>query len=108
MARKPTMRERVIYVESLAVCDRPRDCDDALALRFRYDPRLVDILKEALRDARTWNSPPVGGWLPALRCWFVEVDAWPDVRKHLLEAGYELDGLDAHWVPHSIWPRRAF
>jgi hypothetical protein len=65
--------------------------DTVLGLRFGYDPELVAVLKSAVREAaRALGVGFRGGWLPEHKLWFVENDAWPSVRRRLLEAGHTL------------------
>lgn len=60
-----------------------------IGLRFRFDARLVAVLKAALhRHADRRRSG--GGWSPSHRCWWVDLDIWPWVQQELAAAGYEV------------------
>jgi hypothetical protein len=71
-----------------------RGIDTVVGLRFGYDAALIAALKDLLRqwrDAVRQANPiaqTAGGWLPAYRCWFVEVPAWPAVAALLRQHGY--------------------
>ncbi len=70
-----------------------RDLDTVLGLRFRYDARVVALIKEGLREA--WGRCGcinAGGWLPEEKAWFVEWWAWPSVRRRLEAAGVKIVG----------------
>lgn len=66
--------------------------DTVVGLRFRYDARLVGLLKALLRleRRRVPRWPVAGGWLPEYRCWFVEERVWPAIAVALQAAGYRL------------------
>jgi hypothetical protein len=73
-----------------------RDGREVVGLSFTYDGDLVYDLKEALQDARECTAQKIaGGWLYKHRRWFVEPDAWPFIRRRLMQAGYRLDELPA-------------
>jgi hypothetical protein len=67
--------------------------DKVIRLRFAYDERIVERLKEALREARQFlgvRNP--GGWLAAHEAWFVEPAAWEHVKYQLEELGCRFGG----------------
>jgi hypothetical protein len=69
--------------------------DQVVCLRFQFNQRLTDGLKETLRRARLQADPSgtakaQGGWLPQYRVWFVKPAAWPLVRTYLLAQGCRL------------------
>jgi hypothetical protein len=67
--------------------------DTVLGLEFPYDPDLVELLKESIRDAkrRTGVAGTAGGWLAEHHRWFVERAAWPLIKAALLRAGHAVD-----------------
>ena len=68
-----------------------RDGHSVLALRSRYDPELVRLLKDAIRWAGSATGVKnAGGWLPDYRVWFVERAAWHLVRQRLVSAGCQI------------------
>jgi hypothetical protein len=69
--------------------------DEVLALKFRYDTKLVALLKDAFREAGKGSKARVGSWSPKERCWSVSGRFWPEVRRLLLDAGCELHGPEA-------------
>jgi hypothetical protein len=87
----------VIHVSAFQPFESRRGIDTVLALRFRFDRDLVELLKEALRQARCDLDLEyqAGGWLPQERAWFCEREAWPSVRAQLRLAGYDVTGPEA-------------
>jgi hypothetical protein len=84
-----------IHVSAFQPFESRRGVDTVLALRFRYDPELIDVLKRALQAARSIGfAYNPGGWLPEERCWFVERAAWLYVRAYLTDHGYRFSGTD--------------
>jgi hypothetical protein len=78
----------IINVSTFQPFESRQGVDTVFALRFRYDPDLVALLKSALRAARRRGlSFNPGGWLPNEHCWFVERSAWPYVRDFLAQEG---------------------
>jgi hypothetical protein len=74
--------------------------DTVVGLRFRYDPGLIQVLKDALRVAgETLYERNLGGWLPEHKAWFVERRAWRIVRQRLVEAGCVITGQPADEAP---------
>ena len=60
--------------------------------RFRYDPDIIQCLKEALRQAR-WSlnlHGRAGGWSPNRRAWWIEDEALYIVRHQLEAAGHRV------------------
>jgi hypothetical protein len=81
-----------------------------VALRFEYDPGLVELVKQALREARRWDKEMRewlrgGAWSPHRRFWWVDPDAWPAVRRKLLEMGVRLSGPDELMEPPPPKPK---
>jgi hypothetical protein len=76
-----------IHVSDLWPERGPFGCGPPVALRFRYDADLVDVLKDALWHARGRHGPKVGGWIADMKVWYVERSAWPAVRSELADAG---------------------
>jgi hypothetical protein len=79
----------MIRVSAFQPFESRQGVDTVLALRFQYDPELIESLKLALRRAsylKYIKNP--GGWLAEHRCWFVEREAWPIVQEHLRADGY--------------------
>jgi hypothetical protein len=70
--------------------------EPAVALRFPYNPAVVELLKRVFRGARPRRAPLVGGWSAKSRCWWVRSPYWPTIRKSLLVVGVELSGPAAH------------
>jgi hypothetical protein len=67
--------------------------DTVLTLRFDYDPDVVELVKDALAEARRLTGLfPAGGWLADRRYWFCEHWAWPTVRRRLEQAGHAVNG----------------
>jgi hypothetical protein len=81
-----------------------RKVPTALGLHFPYDPGLVQVIREALKEARVRTGRGnVGGWLPdqkPKKCWFVEFFAWPVVRQRLEKAGCVFEG-EAEALPQQ-------
>jgi hypothetical protein len=74
--------------------------DTVVGLRFKYDPALIDTLKDAIRTAaRHLRQRNLGGWLPEHKCWFVERRAWRMVRQRLVEAGCTITDEPAEESP---------
>jgi hypothetical protein len=85
-----------IHVSSFQPFESRRGVVTVLALRFPYDPELINVLKSALREAaRVVVIYNAGGWLAEHRCWFCERDVWPLVRERLAGAGYCFTGPEA-------------
>jgi hypothetical protein len=87
--------------------------DAVLVLRFEYDPDLVELVKHALRKARRWEKVMcewlrAGGWSPRRRYWWVDPEAWPAVRRQLLEKGVRLSGPDELMEPKPKPKLRGF
>jgi hypothetical protein len=83
-----------IHVSSFQPFESRVGRDTVLALRFQYNAEVVEVLKQALRDAgRRLGRRNLGGWLEEHRVWFVERCAWPLVRERL--AGIGCSFLDA-------------
>jgi hypothetical protein len=92
----------LIHVSAFQPFESRRGVDTVLALRFRYDPELIEVLKDSLRRAaRELDMHNVGGWLAEHRCWFVEREAWPYVRAWLTDRGCRFQG-----EVHDEEPRR--
>jgi hypothetical protein len=86
----------IIHVSAFQPFESRRGVDTVLALRFRYDPDVIEVLKDAIRRAsRDRGIRNAGGWLAEHRSWFVERQAWPCVRDQLRQAGYTLVGPEA-------------
>jgi hypothetical protein len=86
----------MIHVSAFQPFESRVGVDTVLALRFKYDPELIDVLKSALREAsRVLGIYNAGGWLAEHRCWFVERNAWPLVRERLAAAGVSFFGAEA-------------
>jgi hypothetical protein len=68
---------------------------DVLALRFDYNPELLQVLKDALRARKPQKPSEVGWWSGTFRCWLVTSDNWPKIRRSLLNAGVQLTGPEA-------------
>lgn len=65
--------------------------DHVIQLHFEYDPSLVARLKAILSVyAVGATSKVVGGWLPKLRCWFVEPEVWDVVKMELRYLGHQI------------------
>ena len=71
--------------------------DKVRSLRFKYDPELIDQLKEAIGAHRwrfgrhTFPRCTPGGWLPEHKVWFVEREIYDEVRYELEWLGHEFD-----------------
>jgi hypothetical protein len=79
----------MIRVSAFQPFESRRGIDTVLALQFRYDAELNEVIKSALREAsRDKGIKNAGGWLAEHRCWFVEREAWPSVREHLRAGRY--------------------
>jgi hypothetical protein len=86
-----------VHVSAFQPFSSRRGVDTVLALQFRYDAEVIEVLKDALRKAtRDLGIYNAGGWLAEHRSWFVERAAWPIVRDHLRRAGYTLVGPEAN------------
>jgi hypothetical protein len=59
-------------------------------LRFRYDLGVVATVKDAVARARARRGGGVGGWLPDMRAWFVELACWSEVSARLRAAGHRV------------------
>jgi len=65
--------------------------DTVVGLRFKYDPRVIDLIKAALREAQArFGTRNAGGWLQEHKSWFAERYAWFVVRRRLAAAGVTL------------------
>jgi hypothetical protein len=67
-----------------------------VALRFRYDPSLVSLVRQTLSRVSARDAPSRGGWSATDRCWWVGSDWWALVRRLLLDQGVKLYGPAAH------------
>jgi hypothetical protein len=77
-----------VHVSAFQPFESRRGVDTVLALRFRYDPDLIAVLKDALQEARRRGyGNNLGGWLAEHHCWFVERHVWPVVADRLREFG---------------------
>ncbi len=87
------MKRQRVNVYSFQPFSSRRGLDTVLALRFTYDPELVELLKTAFRDVgASTGRRNLGGWLPDHKLWFCEHVAWPVVRRRLLDAGHTIMG----------------
>ena len=65
--------------------------DTVVRLRFDYDAVLVSRLKALLTVYTVGTQHKiVGGWLPKLKCWFIEPDIWAIVKMELLFLGHRV------------------
>lgn len=71
--------------------------DRVIGIRFRYDPDVIEIIKDCLHDYRGPRSSIIdhermiktpGGWLQEYKAWFCEKNVWPDLKSRLKFAGY--------------------
>src|SRR5262249_37314367 len=81
-----------VYVFTFQPFPSRRGIDHLIGLKFSYDARLVELLKQALRSAAAQTGRgQLGGWLPQEKAWFLERLAWAHVRRELEQAGCTFD-----------------
>jgi len=92
----------MIRVESTTRWDGYRDADqDVVALRFRYDPAVILIVKNVLATVRDETGSFAGTWDNDLKFWWCYPWAWEAVRDLLDEQGVDYDdsGVDDFFAP---------
>ena len=63
---------------------------DVLRLNFQFDRQIIDIIKEVMNEYKDENGKPVGGYLPASKCWYWKAPWLPALKNRLVFIGVEL------------------
>ena len=86
IARGGPRRVQVFTVPAFPWCEG-KPPSPAVMLSFRWDGRLVEVVKDLLKAHgpigwAPWDAS-VGGWLPAHKLWYMRPGIWPTVAQGL-------------------------